>query len=116
MWSLNVMTFIILFLASYRLTRLIVFDEITSFIRKPFLEEKIIKDEKGALMAVIEGKGSKFHTFMRKLLTCYWCTGIWAAAVIVSIYLFLPNLVAVPILLILAVAGAAGIMESFVKG
>ncbi len=37
---LSWLTFIMLILASYRLTHLIVFDKITEFIRKPFMKKK----------------------------------------------------------------------------
>jgi CRISPR/Cas system CSM-associated protein Csm4 (group 5 of RAMP superfamily) len=41
--------FIILILATFRLTHLIVFDEITSFIRKPFLTATIKENASGQL-------------------------------------------------------------------
>ncbi|MDQ7862784.1 DUF1360 domain-containing protein [Peribacillus frigoritolerans] len=40
-WLSNGLIFFILILATFRLTHLIVFDEITSFIRKPFLTATI---------------------------------------------------------------------------
>ncbi|WP_195576047.1 DUF1360 domain-containing protein [Paenibacillus sp. 1001270B_150601_E10] len=116
MWTLDGFTFLLLFLATYRLTRLLVFDEITSFIRKPFIEEKLEMNDKGMLVAVLEQKGGAFHRFMGKLLSCYWCTGVWASAAIVLIYLFMPLFISAPLIWILALAGAAGIVESFVKG
>ncbi|MBR2568195.1 MAG: DUF1360 domain-containing protein [Paenibacillus sp.] len=116
MWTLDGITFLLLFLAAYRLTRLIVFDDITSFIRKPFIEEKFELNDKGMLVAVIEQKGGAFHRFMGKLLSCYWCTGVWASAAVVLLYLVVPDVVSTPLIWILAIAGAAGILESFVKG
>ncbi|SYX85644.1 DUF1360 domain-containing protein [Paenibacillus alvei] len=115
MHNISWLSLTLLILASYRLTRLIVFDEITSFIRKPFVDERYHTDENGAIFAVIEEKGGRFHAFMRKLLTCYWCTGVWSAAFITACYLLIP-IYAFPVILLLAIAGAAGIMESFVKG
>ncbi|MCM3338194.1 DUF1360 domain-containing protein [Paenibacillus sp. MER TA 81-3] len=115
MWDISWLTFMLLFLASYRLTRLIVFDEITAFLRRPFVEERFHTDETGAIYAVIDEKGGRFHAFMRKLLTCYWCVGVWSAAVVGAAYLLIPD-IAYPLVLVLAIAGAAGILESFVKG
>lgn len=80
MWDISWTTLILLILASYRLTRLIVFDEILSFMRRPFVEERFETDESGMIYAVVDEKGGRFHAFMRKLLTCYWCVGIWSAA------------------------------------
>ncbi|CAH8772530.1 DUF1360 domain-containing protein [Paenibacillus dendritiformis] len=115
MWDISWITLILLILASYRLTRLIVFDEILSFVRRPFVEERFETDESGMMYAVVDEKGGRFHTFMRKLLTCYWCVGIWSAAFLVAAYLLIPNLM-FPLVLLLAIAGAAGIIESYVKG
>jgi len=115
LWHIPWITFILLILASYRLTRLIVFDQITSFIRRPFLEERFEQDESGFVVAKIEEKGGRFHAFMRDLLTCYWCVGVWSSVAITLAYLFIPS-IAFPVILILAIAGAAGILESFVRG
>jgi hypothetical protein len=109
------MTFIILVLASYRLTRLIVFDQITSFIRRPFFNERFQENENGIIVAVIEEKGGRFRAFMRDLLSCYWCVGIWISIVITAAYFLFP-VISFPVMLVLALAGAAGIIESFVKG
>lgn len=115
LWDLSWMTLFLLTMAVYRLTRLIVFDQITSFIRHPFLDESFEVDENGLTVAVIEEKGGPFHTFMRNLLTCYWCVGVWSSIAIVLAYWFIP-VIAFPFILILALAGVAGIIESFVKG
>lgn len=115
MWPISWLTFILLILASYRLTRLIVFDQITAFIRRPFLEERFVDDGSGSIIATIDEKGGRFHTFMRELLTCYWCVGVWSAIVITIAYILIPTII-FPVILILAIAGAAGILESFVRG
>ena len=117
MTHIDALTFVLLLLANYRLTRLIVFDEITSFIRRPFIkEEEFVTDENGMLISVMEEKKGGFQRFMGKLLSCYWCTGIWSAVFIVGVHLFVPEIIATPFIWILAIAGAAGILESFVKG
>lgn len=92
---------VILILASFRLTHLIVFDSITEFIRKPFL------DESGQEIII---KGTGIRHFMGKLLSCYWCTGIWSSILVVLLYVYVP--VTYPVFLILAVAGAAAFIES----
>lgn len=115
MWDISWTTLFLLFLAVYRLTRLIVFDQITSFIRRPFLEEVFSEDENGRIVALVHEKGGRFHTFMRNLLSCYWCVGIWCSIAVVTAYLTIPN-ISFPVILILALAGVAGVIESFVKG
>ncbi|WP_062047188.1 DUF1360 domain-containing protein [Bacillus sp. JCM 19034] len=101
--------FIIIF-ATYRLTRLIVFDSITAFIRNPFLEVTYIEDEKGQLFEETKIKGKGFQKWVGELLSCYWCIGIWSAAFVVLLYLFVAQLFVV--FLILAVAGVASLLQS----
>lgn len=102
------MTYIMLILASYRLTHLIVFDKITEFIRNPFMTKVYKKDEEG-------------HTYTKKvpknnlgyLLNCYWCSGIWSAIFIGIGYLLFPRIVRI-ITFILSIAGAQAIIETIV--
>lgn len=100
--------FFILSLASFRLTRLMVFDKITEFIRSPFFDEVIEEDE---VYLVPKSKG--IRKWIGELLSCYWCTGIWASLVLLLGYIFLP-IVSFPIILLLAVAGLGGIIETVV--
>jgi hypothetical protein len=101
---------VILILASYRLTRLIVFDEITSFIRKPFLSVNYQENEAGQLLESIEFKGEGVRYWFGVLLSCYWCVGIWSSLGIVLLYFYFPSLNI--LLVILAVAGAAAFIQS----
>ena len=102
--------FFILILATFRLTHLIVFDEITSFIRKPFLTATIQENASGQLEEIIEIKGSGLRHFIGSLLSCYWCVGFWCSLITVLTYYYFPA--AFPILLVFAVAGAAAFIES----
>ena len=101
---------VILVLASYRLTRLIVFDEITSFIRSPFLTVSYKENDAGQLIESVEFKGDGFRNWVGRLLSCYWCVGIWSSLGVVLLYIYLPSFF--PLLLILAVAGAAAFIQS----
>lgn len=113
MISIEWIDFVILILASFRLTRLIVFDEITFFIRRPFLSVSYQENESGVLIEHIEIKGSGVRYWFGKLLSCHWCVGIWSSIGIVFIYLSLPLLY--PVLLIFAVAGAAAFIQSKIE-
>lgn len=101
---------VVLVLASFRLTHLIVFDEITSFIRDPFLSLTYEPDDSGQLVRKIDIKGSGWRYWVGVLLSCHWCTGIWSTLVIVALYLWVPA--SFPLHLVLAVAGAAAVIES----
>jgi hypothetical protein len=101
------MTYIILILASYRLTHLIVFDKITEFIRKPFVKKVKVETENG-----VESKEIPTSMF-GYLLKCYWCAGVWSAFLLGGAYLLFPRVVFV-IIFILSIAGAQSIIETFV--
>jgi hypothetical protein len=111
------MTFFNLFilsLASFRLTRLFVFDKITEFIRAPFFDEIQEENEDGEVEVFYLPKKNGMKRFFGELLSCYWCTGIWTAALIVGLFYLYP-VFATPVILILAVAGLAAIVELIVQ-
>lgn len=101
---------VILVLASFRLTHFIVFDEIASFIRAPFLTTTYEEDANGQMIQQIETKGTGLRRWIGKLLSCYWCVGIWSSILVVVLYWFFPA--SFIFLLILAVAGAAAVIET----
>ena len=85
--------FLLMALAIFRLTRLATYDVITQFIRDavdPF------------------PKNSFLGTFSL-LLNCPWCTGLWFSFFVVFFYYLAP--IAWPIILILALAGIAAILQ-----
>lgn len=110
----NALDLILLSLASFRLTRLIVFDKITSFIRKPFFQEEEEKNEKGEIEIYIVPKKSGFKGWVGELLSCYWCTGVWITIFIVCISYFIPYWSG-PLIVVLAVAGLASLLETIVQ-
>ncbi|MFS0882787.1 DUF1360 domain-containing protein [Metabacillus niabensis] len=100
--------------ASFRLTRLIVFDKITGFIRYPFHKEIEEVDDAGNVEVYIEMKGTGLRAWIGELLSCYWCTGVWCTAFLYGSWLIWPTGVE-PLIVILAIAGMAGIIEVFVS-
>lgn len=92
--QLGIFDFIIISLASYRLTRLLVYDKVLNFIR-----DKIVKStsEKGWMVS------------SRYFLTCPWCAGVWMSLFITSLYLYhdLGKFLAY----VLAVAGVASFIH-----
>ncbi|WP_302466777.1 DUF1360 domain-containing protein [Heyndrickxia camelliae] len=101
-------------LASFRLTRLIVFDKITAFIRSPFHEEIDELDEDGNTVTYIKIKGSGLRSWIGELLSCYWCTGVWCSSFLYLFWLGVPS-IAEPIIILLSIAGLAGILETLVS-
>ncbi|MDF2681175.1 MAG: sporulation protein [Brevibacillus sp.] len=110
MFDLTWIDLAILVLACFRLTHLIVFDEITKFLRDPFISLIDEKDASGQIIRQMHFKGGKIRSWIGRLLSCYWCVGIWVALVIVLLYLYVPA--AYPIILLLAIAGAAAVIET----
>lgn len=103
-----------LVMAVFRLTRLIVFDKITWFLRKPFHEVIEETQEDGSIATYLHVKGIGARKWIGELLSCYWCTGIWSTVVLYLGLIYIPQL-ALPVIIILAVAGTAGLIESFLK-
>ncbi|HZG79298.1 MAG TPA: DUF1360 domain-containing protein [Brevibacillus sp.] len=110
MFGISFLDLLILVLASFRLTHLIVFDEITAFIRKPFLSVSYDPDVSGQLVRNVEYKGTGLRRWIGSLLACHWCVGVWVAAVILLLYTYVP--ITYPLLLVLAIAGAAAVIET----
>lgn len=110
MLEITWLNLVILILASFRLTRLIVYDKITAFLRKPFIESTYELDKNGEFEEVIKIKGTGLTYWIGNLLSCYWCTGIWTTVAIILLYALVPA--SYILLVILAVAGAAALIES----
>jgi hypothetical protein len=106
--------FILLIFASFRLTRLIVYDTITEFLRRPFHKtiEETLPD--GSTETFIEIKGTGIRYWIGELLSCHWCTGFWCTILIYLSYLLWPTY-ANPVITILAIAGCASILQTFIE-
>ncbi|MCA1062078.1 DUF1360 domain-containing protein [Rossellomorea sp. AcN35-11] len=111
---MDIFEIIILGLAVFRMTHLIVFDKITESLRSPFFDEVTEMGENGVEEIFLVPKQGGLKGFMGELLSCYWCTGIWVALFLYAGNIFLP-LIFVPIITVLAVAGIASIVEAAVQ-
>lgn len=107
-------SFILLSLAVFRFTRLIVYDKITGFIRAPFFEteEKWLSD--GSLEEIITFKGGKWKRWIGELLRCHWCVGIWSTIFLFIGFHFFTSIFT-PIIIMLAIAAMASIIEVFIS-
>src|SRR4051794_5022771 len=112
--DISILELIILGLSSFRLTRLLVFDKITAFIRTPFIDEIEEIDENGNKETYLIAKSGIVRGFLGELLSCYWCTGIWSSIALCTLYMTAPSF-AIPVLLVLAVAGFGAIIESIIQ-
>jgi hypothetical protein len=103
----------LLVFASFRLTRLIVYDTITQFLRTPFHETIVETMEDGSSETFIEVKGTGLRYWIGELLSCHWCTGFWTTVMIYISYQLI-HVIAMPVITILAISGVASIIQQWV--
>lgn len=106
--------FILFSLAVFRLTRLFVFDQITSFLRAPFMMDYEETNDQGNKEIYVIPREGGLRGFIGELLSCYWCTGIWVAIGLWGLFELYPNF-AEPFIIIAAIAGFAAIIESAIQ-
>ena len=102
--ELKTIDLVLITLASWRLTRLFVYDHISKFIREQFLD--VVKVGRGYRL---EKPPSGPRRTIADLFACPWCFGVWAAAFVTFCYL-LTSFAVFPVLL-LAVAGVATLLQ-----
>jgi hypothetical protein len=95
--ELNLTDYVLITLASWRLTRLFVYDVITKFFREQFFD--VVKVGKGY---TLEKPKVGPRRVLADLVTCPWCIGLWAAATVSFFYLLTPYAVYPTIFLALA--------------
>jgi Protein of unknown function (DUF1360) len=102
--ELTVVDFTLITLASWRVIRLFVYDPITKWFREQFYDVK--KVGKGY---VLEKPKFGPRRTVADLLSCPWCFGVWAAAMVVFFYLLTPY--AYYITIFLAVSSVATFLQ-----
>jgi hypothetical protein len=68
-------------LATFRLTRLVVYDKITAFFREQFYDVKVVK---GGMM--LEKPHSGPRRTLADLTSCPWCISVWMSAMTFFFY------------------------------
>jgi len=104
LWLFTWLDLIIISLATFRLAHLLTYDKIFNFVRHFFLEESREGDSKPTRV------GSRV---VYEMLECLWCTGIWSALVVLTMYLL--GIWGQFIVIVLAVAGAAAVLQVLTK-
>lgn len=104
--DISVFEFIILALATFRLTRLFVYDKITAFFREQFYNARVLKTG-----VVLEKPSTGPRRTLADLMSCPWCFGMWAATVVVFFYALTPY--AWYPILILAISALGSLMQIF---
>ena len=91
--TLDILTYLVLVLAAYRLTRLIT----TDLVLEKFREWVWTKKPQ--------------HSGVGYLITCNWCTGFWVSLAVILCYLILPSATFV-VSLVLSTSALVGIISS----
>ncbi|MDO8548347.1 MAG: DUF1360 domain-containing protein [bacterium] len=95
-------------LAAFRVTRLIVYDKITRWFRELFADTREF-EEGGIMFVEIKPFGSGFRHTIHDLLNCPWCIGFWSSLAIVFSYFVFDWAWAV--IFFLAVAGVGSLIQ-----
>lgn len=110
--------FIIVSLATFRLTRLFVADHITQWLRDLCMESVTIKDPlTGAIFVRCEKPAKGLRRLISDLLGCPWCVGVWMAFIAMILYYFATiefSPFAWIIITVFAIAGAAELIYAIV--
>lgn len=110
--------FIIIAFAIFRLTRLLVADHITQWLRDLCMESVMVKDAlTGAMLVRCEKPIRGFRRLISDLLGCPWCVGVWVAfATLILYYLAAVESFSLGwiIILIFAFAGAGELVYAVV--
>lgn len=101
--------FLLLSLATYRLSRLISYDKVTSWIRLPFVQEGEGPVQPEEVQEAPRGQGLRLA--VAELITCSWCSGTWIALFSFFGLKLLPGL-ARPFLTIAAISGAEQLLDA----
>lgn len=95
--------FILIALATFRLTHFIVFDRLGYVVRSPFVDEAgKPRYSRGLLHGIGEG------------ITCFWCCGVWVSALLYVGFWQIPIIMR-PLIALLAVAGVQSAIHSWVQ-
>lgn len=107
-------TLLLLGLAAFRLTRLIVFDKIAEPFRRPFFTEVEEKDSKGHTEIYLVPKENGIRHWIGELLSCYFCTGFWVSLFLTFLY-FSHWKIGEFLVILFAVAAVGSVIEVLVS-
>lgn len=83
--DLTLTDFVLISLASFRIIRMVVYDKIFAFFREQFYDPTEYKGQ----VVLVKPEGGPRRT-LADLLSCPWCFGVWATAMVTFFYLLTP--------------------------
>lgn len=100
---------LIAILATFRLVRLLVWDDGPGDVFKRLREKAGIRIEEGPPpIKIVEER------FWAKFLSCYWCVGVWVG-ILVTILVAIDSSILDYLLFALAIAGGSAILDSTLR-
>lgn len=95
--ELRLVDYVLITLASWRVVRLFIYDAVTKWFREQFWDVNTV----GKKTELVKPKAGPRRT-LADLLSCPWCFGVWAGAMMTFFYLITPYAVFPTILLALS--------------
>lgn len=106
--SVPIFDFVLLALAAFRVTRLIVYDKIARWFRELFADTREFEED-GILYVEVKPYGVGMRHTIHDLLQCPWCIGVWSGLIVTFFYFIFPW--AWFVILFLAVAGVSSLLQ-----
>lgn len=83
--DLTLLDLTLITLASFRITRLFVYDSVTRFFREQFYDVKTVRNKMGLVKPLVGPRRT-----LADLISCPWCFGAWATMCVTFFYLLTP--------------------------
>ncbi|QQE72799.1 DUF1360 domain-containing protein [Brevibacillus composti] len=112
--DMSMTTLIVLSLACFRLTHLLISDVITAPIRWIFVEEVEEPDAQGRMNKYVYPKMPAWKAIFGILFSCPWCMGVWVGAALTAGWYYYPS-ITFAISLIFAISAVAGLLETVTR-
>ena len=109
--GIELFDFFLIIFATFRLTRLFVYDKITQFVRDWFLNKAVSVGDAGEMVIMRAKPVSGPRRTIHELLACPWCFGMWAGLMVAFFYFLTPF--SWFVILVLAISGAGTLLQLF---
>jgi hypothetical protein len=112
--QLSTLDYLMLAMATFRLTELISEEKVAKVIRAPFCEERLVEQPDGTQVMEEVPRGTGLRRTCGEMLLCPWCTGVWIATLLTFFRLMLPFEGRI-LVLVFAVAAGGLLFQILVK-
>lgn len=112
--DLNMVQLIVLSLACFRMTHLIVSDVITAPLRWIFVEEVEEPDREGRMSKYVYPRMPHWKALIGTLISCPWCMGFWVGVLLVAGWYWIPT-ITFWVALVFAISGLGSLAETIVR-